>query len=415
MADGACSPELHATTDAFYAIGVGAKDAATLPVSAFTADITTACTLPVTVKFTNTTTNASSYSWDFGDGTAASTDKDPSHTYTQAGTYTVKLTSTGGSCNGTDDEVKTSYIVINGDPIGKDTSRCGAGTLVLNANGAGTLNWYDSPNGTTSLGTGNAFTTPSISTTTTYYVTSTTQTSGPVGGPTDPASLGANGIYDNATDRWLIFDVLANTTLVSVDVKADAAGDRTIELRSSAGAVITSKVATIPAGISTVTLDFPLTTGTGYQLAIKGTANLYRNTAGAAYPYTIGSAVKITGSSYTSASYYYYFYKWVLAGTPCVSKAVPVIAKIETCTGIDGVAPNSISVYPNPASNFLNISSTENLTSVVVVDMLGKVVMSDNASKKNSLQLNVENLPAGVYFVRVNTADAQKIMRIVKE
>ena len=43
--------------------------------------------------FTNTTTNGTSYSWDFGDG-ATSTETDPSHTYTADGVYTVVLTAT---------------------------------------------------------------------------------------------------------------------------------------------------------------------------------------------------------------------------------------------------------------------------------------------------------------------------------
>ena len=50
-------------------------------------------------------------------------------------------------------------------------SRCGTGTVVLNATGStGTVNWYAAATGGTSLGTGTSFTTPSISATTTYYV-----------------------------------------------------------------------------------------------------------------------------------------------------------------------------------------------------------------------------------------------------
>jgi len=49
------------------------------------------------VKFTNTSKDAHAYQWDFGDTPALSTDTNPTHVYTQAGTYTVKLTSVGGN------------------------------------------------------------------------------------------------------------------------------------------------------------------------------------------------------------------------------------------------------------------------------------------------------------------------------
>ncbi len=47
----------------------------------------------LTVDFDNTSTNATSYSWDFGDGNT-STEEDPSHTYDDDGTYAVELTAT---------------------------------------------------------------------------------------------------------------------------------------------------------------------------------------------------------------------------------------------------------------------------------------------------------------------------------
>ena len=47
--------------------------------------------------------------WDFGDG-ATSTQKDPVHTYTAAGTYTVKLTVTNVA--GSNTATKTNYITV---------------------------------------------------------------------------------------------------------------------------------------------------------------------------------------------------------------------------------------------------------------------------------------------------------------
>ncbi len=50
-------------------------------------------------------------------------------------------------------------------------SRCGTGTITLGATASeGTLSWYANATGGTPLATGPSFTTPSISTTTTYYV-----------------------------------------------------------------------------------------------------------------------------------------------------------------------------------------------------------------------------------------------------
>lgn len=61
---------------------------------------------PLTVRFTDLSTNASAWVWSFGDGGAASM-QHPSHEYTTAGTYTVTL-----SVNGGDDTATTAITVL---------------------------------------------------------------------------------------------------------------------------------------------------------------------------------------------------------------------------------------------------------------------------------------------------------------
>lgn len=80
------------------------------PVTAFTGDPTGSCQAPLTVNFSNTTTDAVSYLWNFGDGTT-STQLNPTKTYNNTGTYTVRLTATGlNGCTNT--MVRTNYIRI---------------------------------------------------------------------------------------------------------------------------------------------------------------------------------------------------------------------------------------------------------------------------------------------------------------
>jgi len=67
-------------------------------------------TVPLTVQFTSTVTNAvTSYAWNFGDGSVAST-ANPTHTYTNAGSFGVTLTITGPG--GTVQAIKPDYITV---------------------------------------------------------------------------------------------------------------------------------------------------------------------------------------------------------------------------------------------------------------------------------------------------------------
>jgi len=60
----------------------------------------------------------------------------------------------------------------------------------------------------------------------------------------------------------------------------------------------------------------------------------------------------------------------------------------------------AVSVYPNPANNVLNISISENNTSISIFDIVGKNVSEMNlVNGKNTL--NIENLNPGVYFYSI--------------
>ena len=68
-------------------------------------------TAPLTVTFTDRSTNTpTSWIWSFGDG-STSTSQDPSHTYTSAGTYTVSLTATNAA--GSNTKTVANYIMIS--------------------------------------------------------------------------------------------------------------------------------------------------------------------------------------------------------------------------------------------------------------------------------------------------------------
>ncbi|MFD2520959.1 Ig-like domain-containing protein [Emticicia soli] len=106
-------------------------------------------------------------------------------TISENATYYVGCT-VGSCASASRTSVVATVTTAPTAPTTTPASRCGTGTVILNAGGCigGTINWYTASTGGTSVGTGTSFTTPSISGNTTYYVactvgscTSTTRTS----------------------------------------------------------------------------------------------------------------------------------------------------------------------------------------------------------------------------------------------
>jgi len=79
------------------------------PVAEFSATPLSSPTAPVTVYFTDLSTDATNWNWNFGDG-SSSTLQNPNHTYTDCGLYTVTHTVYNDCTN--DSETKSNYISV---------------------------------------------------------------------------------------------------------------------------------------------------------------------------------------------------------------------------------------------------------------------------------------------------------------
>ncbi len=84
------------------------------PVASFTVNGSTSGCAPLTVQFTNTSVNATSWQWDFGNGNTSAL-ANPAMTYLSAGSYTVKLVATGPG--GKDSVSMPAYISIAAQPV----------------------------------------------------------------------------------------------------------------------------------------------------------------------------------------------------------------------------------------------------------------------------------------------------------
>lgn len=89
------------------------------------------------------------------------------------------------------------------------------------------------------------------------------------------------------------------------------------------------------------------------------------------------------------------------------------VATISDIIGVPSYEQQTgISLFPNPANTELNIqfANAQNGT-MEIFDAFGKCVRSENLQNENSKRVNVEGLPSGIYFIRVNELN----MRFVKQ
>jgi len=88
----------------------------------------------------------------------------------------------------------------------------------------------------------------------------------------------------------------------------------------------------------------------------------------------------------------------------------------EACWIVTGIEDpefaDGISVYPNPARDILNITSTSDITHVTVMNYVGQVVYNQKVVEDNDLQLNVDGYETGVYMVKIETTVGITIKKI---
>ena len=84
--------------------------------------------------------------------------------------------------------------------------------------------------------------------------------------------------------------------------------------------------------------------------------------------------------------------------------------------GIDPVAPEAIlSVAPNPATSTvkLNMKGVTGMVNCSILDMSGRVIYNANINAESEHMINVSNIPAGAYFVRVTNDTFSKIEKLI--
>ena len=96
----------------------------------------------------------------------------------------------------------------------------------------------------------------------------------------------------------------------------------------------------------------------------------------------------------------------------CEESAHSNEACVYVGVGINDVE-NNISIYPNPATDFVMVEASSTIRSIKVTNYMGQVVHSNNTVENTQQRIETSSLSAGVYFVEVETVAGIETVRIV--
>jgi len=284
-------------------------------------------------------------------------------------TTTYTFTPTAGLCATT----TTLTITVNTIPTITGTtpaSRCGTGTVSLGATAStGTINWYAASAGGASLGNGTSFTTPSISSTTTYYVDATVIATGCTTGT-----------------RTAVTATVNTTPTISGTTPASRCGTGTVDLGATASAGTINWYAALTGGaslgtgmyfttpsISSTTTYYVDATNNGCtttaRTSITATVNTIPSpTAGSNSPICAGGTITLTASLINGATYY-----WTgpnsftsTSQNPSISNATAAMAgtysvavTVAGCTSSS--ATTSVTINPTISPSVIITSTSTNI------------------------------------------------------
>jgi PKD repeat protein len=369
------------------------------PVTGFTADVTEGCA-PLTVVFTDTSTNNPvSWTWDFGDGNTAS-DQNPTHTFTDPGTYTVELTAT--NVDGSDSE--TMIITVYDNPVvdlGADTDACMGSTVTLDAGAYADYIW-----------TGGETTQTVDLTSDAVYGVTVTDVNGCQGSDEINVVFHALPDVDLGADQTICegetvtFDAGAgyvnynwasgqDTQTITVDTEGEYAVAVMDTNGCSGGDTVALTVNPLPvlelpdtALVTCINEPFEYTLENSYDDVIwpdGETDQTYSHTYTEIMTDTLLVTVGNAGCYVTDT----------------------LIVDAQSCIFIEESSDMSLSLYPNPTSSviYLDMSGYRGELDVQIFNAQGQQIRNESYQSDGELKLDFDMSPyvPGVYFYRITT------------
>lgn len=311
----------------------------------------------VDVTFNNNSSNADSYSWDFGDG-GTSTQQTPTHTYSGGGIYLVQLVACNSVCSPLWCDTTTFPVVVIDTASSLNAAffvtpvfnRCAGTEITFNSisSNASSYQWY--------FGDGDS------------------------ANVEDPSHIYAQG------GAYSVMLIASNGSNADTSIQTVNISDRPDPALGP---------------------DISMTNHDSLLLTANG---------GTAFNWSDGSSqpsLLVDGTQYAAGSYD--FWVEVTDQQGCVGRDTLTIT-INWATGLQGSLPIPYTLYPNPGTKELRLTfPPPDQYEVNLFSATGALLRSHADVSGGSLRWNTENLAPGLYLLEVKTATGSWHSKWIKQ
>ncbi|MFP9115021.1 GEVED domain-containing protein [Flavobacterium sp. RHBU_3] len=338
----------------------------------------------------------------------------------QTGSYYVTQTVNG--CTSTAAMVSVTVNTVPDAPTADAQTFCGSGTVadlvVTTAEGA-TLTWYATEGGdaietTTALETGSYYVTQTVNGCTSAVGT----VSVTINAIPDAPVAEAQSFCGTATVADLAYTAAEGAVVTWYATEGGDAIETTTALEngtyyftqtvngctSLAGTVEVTVTATPDAPVADAEQNF-----TDGQTLANLTVTFAEGTT--ATWYTLNGDEYVEIDPFTALVDGTTYYVSQSNGT-CVSEMTAITVHITA--GTNNVTNTTLTVYPNPATNVINVKSGAAISHLALINLLGQTVTEQTANGTEA-QLNIERLSTGTYILQVTAGNKITTVKVVKQ
>ena len=90
---------------------------------------------------------------------------------------------------------------------------------------------------------------------------------------------------------------------------------------------------------------------------------------------------------------------------------------VRLCTGVNDLEESYVTIYPNPASKQLTVTSdliTDASTTFSICDITGKEIAAPFKYEGHQISFNIAYLQAGMYWVKLNIQGKEVSKKFIK-